>query len=126
MAELRSRYWSAWSLSIGTIKLADGRGVKGFLVEATATIGARDISSFGGWRAFLAREQIPAWIRSHAGTLSEGLGATTAPMCSSAWATRRAISSRQGAAMICTPIGSGCKGTGTATTGKPMNEIGCV
>ena len=63
MAELRSRYWSAWSLSIGTIKLADGRGVKGFLVEATATIGARDISSFGGWRAFLAREQIPAWIR---------------------------------------------------------------
>jgi allophanate hydrolase len=47
-------------LSIGTIKLSDGRGVKGFLVEATATLGARDISSFGGWRAFLAREQMPA------------------------------------------------------------------
>jgi allophanate hydrolase len=47
-------------LSIGTIKLSDGRGVKGFLVEAVATIDARDISNFGGWRAFLAREQMPA------------------------------------------------------------------
>ena len=47
-------------LSIGTIALSDGRAVKGFLVEAAATVGARDISSFGGWRAFLAREQIPA------------------------------------------------------------------
>jgi allophanate hydrolase len=47
-------------LSIGTIKLSDGRTVKGFLVEAAATAGARDISSFGGWRAFLAREKTPA------------------------------------------------------------------
>jgi allophanate hydrolase len=47
-------------LSIGTIRLSDGRDVKGFLVEAAATIGARDISSFGGWRAFLTREQAPA------------------------------------------------------------------
>jgi allophanate hydrolase len=47
-------------LSIGTIELSDGRAVKGFLVEAAATIGSRDISSFGGWRAFLAREQMPA------------------------------------------------------------------
>ena len=39
---------------------------------------------------------------------------------------RSATSSRQGAAMICTPIGSGCSGTGTATTGRPMKEIGCV
>ncbi|QDM19399.1 allophanate hydrolase [Tardiphaga sp. vice352] len=39
-------------LSIGTLRLADGSGVKGFLVEATAIEGARDISSFGGWRAF--------------------------------------------------------------------------
>ena len=46
-------------LSIGTIKLSDGRDVKGFLVEAAATNGARDISNFGGWRAFLAREQMP-------------------------------------------------------------------
>ena len=41
-------------LSIGTIRLADGRGVKGFIVEPAAVNGARDISSFGGWRAFMA------------------------------------------------------------------------
>jgi allophanate hydrolase len=28
--------------------------VKGFLVEAEAVNGARDISGFGGWRAFVA------------------------------------------------------------------------
>jgi len=38
-------------LSIGTIRLADGRGVKGFLVEPAAVNGARDISAFNGWRA---------------------------------------------------------------------------
>jgi allophanate hydrolase len=47
-------------LSIGTLKLADGRGVKGFLVEAQAVGDARDISSFGGWRAFMARESASA------------------------------------------------------------------
>ena len=41
-------------LSIGTLALADGRTVKGFLAEADAVNGARDISSFGGWRAFMA------------------------------------------------------------------------
>jgi allophanate hydrolase len=41
-------------LSIGTIRLADGRGVKGFLVEPAEINGARDISSFGGWRAYMA------------------------------------------------------------------------
>ncbi|QUS42229.1 allophanate hydrolase [Tardiphaga alba] len=41
-------------LSIGTLKLADGSQVKGFLVEAAATEGARDISSYGGWRAYMA------------------------------------------------------------------------
>jgi allophanate hydrolase len=41
-------------LSIGTLELADGRGIKGFLVEAEAVAGARDISSFGGWRKFVA------------------------------------------------------------------------
>jgi allophanate hydrolase len=41
-------------LSIGTIRLADGRGVKGFIVEPAAINGARDISAFGGWRAFMA------------------------------------------------------------------------
>ena len=47
-------------LSIGTVTLADGRAVKCFLVEAVATAGARDISSFGGWRAYLAGEKTPA------------------------------------------------------------------
>jgi allophanate hydrolase len=41
-------------LSIGTVRLRDGRGVKGFLVEATDVNGAREISAFGGWRAFMA------------------------------------------------------------------------
>ena len=42
-------------LSIGTLELADGRKVKGLLVEAEGVAGARDISSFGGWRAFWRR-----------------------------------------------------------------------
>jgi allophanate hydrolase len=41
-------------LSIGTIRLADGRNVKGFLVEPAALEGARDISAFGGWRTYMA------------------------------------------------------------------------
>jgi allophanate hydrolase len=43
-------------LSIGSVQLADGRTVKGFLVEAEAVNGARDISAYGGWRAFVAAE----------------------------------------------------------------------
>jgi allophanate hydrolase len=43
-------------LAIGTLTLADGRKVKGFLVEADATKGARDISQLGGWRAFVKKE----------------------------------------------------------------------
>ena len=43
-------------LGIGTIRLADGRGVKGFMVEPVAIEGARDISAFGGWRAFMAEK----------------------------------------------------------------------
>jgi allophanate hydrolase len=41
-------------LSIGTVRLGDGRGIKGFIVEPADIGGARDISSFGGWRAFMA------------------------------------------------------------------------
>jgi allophanate hydrolase len=41
-------------LSIGNVRLAGDRFAKGFLVEATAVNGARDISSFGGWRAYMA------------------------------------------------------------------------
>ena len=41
-------------LSIGTVRLADGGSVKGFIVEAADVDGAREISAFGGWRAFVA------------------------------------------------------------------------
>jgi allophanate hydrolase len=41
-------------LSIGTVRLADGRTVKGFLVEAEGVADAREISSFGGWRKYVA------------------------------------------------------------------------
>jgi allophanate hydrolase len=43
-------------LSIGTVRLKDGRDVKGFIVEAADTARARDISAFGGWRAFVAKQ----------------------------------------------------------------------
>jgi allophanate hydrolase len=42
-------------LCLGTIELVDGTSVHGFLCEAAAVFGARDISSYGGWRAFLAQ-----------------------------------------------------------------------
>ncbi len=44
-------------LAIGTLTLDDGRTVKGFLAEDTATEGARDITVSGGWRAFLETER---------------------------------------------------------------------
>lgn len=40
-------------LAIGTVTLADGRTVKGFVAEPRATVGARDITALGGWRAFI-------------------------------------------------------------------------
>lgn len=41
-------------LGIGTLSLADGREVKGFICEPWALEGAEDITKFGGWRAFIA------------------------------------------------------------------------
>lgn len=41
-------------LVIGGVELEDGRVAKGFLAEPIALDGARDISDFGGWRAFVA------------------------------------------------------------------------
>jgi len=40
-------------LGIGTIQLSDGTAVKGFLAEPAALEGAQDISSYGGWRAYV-------------------------------------------------------------------------
>ncbi|MDR3456448.1 MAG: allophanate hydrolase [Verrucomicrobiae bacterium] len=39
-------------LGIGTLELEDGGSVKGFLCEPIGLEGARDITEFGGWRAF--------------------------------------------------------------------------
>jgi allophanate hydrolase len=40
-------------LGIGTITLEDGTTVQGFLCETVAVAGAQDVTSFGGWRAYL-------------------------------------------------------------------------
>jgi allophanate hydrolase len=40
-------------LCIGKVELDDGSRVSGFLCEAHAVNGARDISAFGGWRRYL-------------------------------------------------------------------------
>lgn len=41
-------------LGIGTLQLADGSSVQGFVCEALSTVDALDISHFGGWRAYIA------------------------------------------------------------------------
>ena len=41
-------------LAIGSVVLADGTLVKGFIAEPRAIEGARDITTFGGWRAYIA------------------------------------------------------------------------
>lgn len=46
-------------LAIGTLALDDGSQVKGFLCEPHAVQDAADISSFGGWRAYLAAGRPP-------------------------------------------------------------------
>jgi len=40
-------------LAIGTVNLADGSSVKGFVSEPRATTGATDITHLGGWRAYI-------------------------------------------------------------------------
>lgn len=40
-------------MCIGTVTLADGREVSGFLVEPYAVEGAEEITHHGGWRAYL-------------------------------------------------------------------------
>lgn len=41
-------------LCIGTLNLADGTQVQGFVCEPQSLIGATDISTFGGWRKYIA------------------------------------------------------------------------
>ncbi|MCC3720191.1 allophanate hydrolase [Rouxiella badensis] len=40
-------------LGIGTLQLADGRSVKGFICEPWAIDSATDVTSFGGWRSYV-------------------------------------------------------------------------
>ena len=42
-------------LAIGTVTLADGSSVKGFVSEPRALNGAQDITALGGWRAYIAQ-----------------------------------------------------------------------
>ena len=42
-------------LAIGTVTLADGSSVKGFVAEPRALEGAEDITALGGWRAYVSR-----------------------------------------------------------------------
>ena len=52
-----ARWWRGVPapLAIGTVELADGSRVKGFLCEDHAVDGAGDITAHGGWRAYLGR-----------------------------------------------------------------------
>ncbi|GAB3759709.1 allophanate hydrolase [Ramlibacter monticola] len=47
-------------LAIATLRLADGSAVQGFVCEAFSILDARDISHFGGWRAYLALQRSDA------------------------------------------------------------------
>ena len=45
-------------LGIATLRLCDGSSVQGFVCEPLGLEGARDISEFGSWRAYL--QSLPA------------------------------------------------------------------
>lgn len=45
-------------LGLGTIELADGTWVKGFICEPRALRGARDITAFGDWRSYRAASAV--------------------------------------------------------------------
>lgn len=46
-------------LAIGTVELADGSTVNGFLCESHAAEGAEDITAHGGWRRWLGTTTLP-------------------------------------------------------------------
>ena len=47
-------------LGIGTVVLADGSSVNGFICEAVAIDDAEEITAHGGWRAYLSSRSNPA------------------------------------------------------------------
>jgi allophanate hydrolase len=40
-------------LALGTLRLADGSTVKGFLCEPSGIVGAKEITHLGGWRKYI-------------------------------------------------------------------------
>ncbi|MCX5209323.1 allophanate hydrolase [Kitasatospora sp. NBC_00240] len=44
-------------MAIGSVRLADGSRVAGFLCEPAALAGAEDITGYGGWRGYLAAHE---------------------------------------------------------------------
>ncbi len=44
-------------LGLGSVELRDGGWVKGFICEGAALQDAPDISTHGGWRAYLASQR---------------------------------------------------------------------
>ena len=47
--------FTKWGL-VGTVTLADGTSVKGFVAEPRAMTVAEDITHLGGWRAYIAQK----------------------------------------------------------------------
>ena len=47
-------------LCLGQVELEDGRWITGFLMEGSAIARCADITSYGGWKAYLARVANPA------------------------------------------------------------------
>lgn len=47
-------------LGLGSVELADGSWVKGFICEGHALAGAQDVSHHGGWRAYVASRATPS------------------------------------------------------------------
>ncbi|MGH8587082.1 MAG: allophanate hydrolase-related protein, partial [Gammaproteobacteria bacterium] len=50
-------------LAIGRVEIETGEEVAGFLCEAQATEGARDITAYGGWRGYLAGIYYPPLLK---------------------------------------------------------------
>ncbi|MDN3022236.1 allophanate hydrolase [Streptomyces sp. S.PB5] len=46
-------------MALGSVELADGERVPGFLCEPAALVDAEDITSYGGWRAYLQGDPAP-------------------------------------------------------------------
>jgi allophanate hydrolase len=47
-------------LGLGSVELADGSWVKGFICEGHALAGAQDVTHHGGWRAYVANRATPS------------------------------------------------------------------